>query len=379
MHVLIAPNAFKHALDASEAASAIQAGLQASRLTCSCECFPIGDGGNGTCKLIVDRLGGRSVEVQVADPLGRPIVAHFGLVDDDHTAVVEMADASGLHLLREEELNPLHAHSFGTGQLIKAALDHGARRIIIGMGGSATVDGGSGILAALGVRFLDEAGTEITDLPSGLSRLHALDRSTVDRRLADCQLIILCDVDNPLLGEQGAAAVFGPQKGATPDTVAELEGILRSFASVIQQETGCDITAFPSGGVAGGASAGLVGLFGAELVNGIDYFLQLTHFDEALSKSQLVITGEGSIDEQTLQGKGPYGVAKQAKQKGIPVIGLAGKVPVQISDDLNHYFDMVLPIGHAPTTLDEALPLTGDSLTRTALQLGNLIAGLRTE
>src|SRR5690606_30327228 len=219
MHILIAPNAFKHALTAPEAAVAIQAGLEASKLTCSCECFPIGDGGNGTCGLIIDRLEGHAVEVAVRDPLGRAIKTSFGWIAGGQTAVIEMADASGLHLLQAAELDPLHANSYGTGQLVLAALDKGARRIIIGMGGSATVDGGSGILAALGVRFLDEAGEPITDLPFGLSQLHTLDSTALDSRLADCEIIVLCDVDNPLLGENGAAAVFGPQKGATPHMV----------------------------------------------------------------------------------------------------------------------------------------------------------------
>jgi len=377
MHILIAPNAFKHALNAQEAASAIRAGMEASKLACSCECFPVGDGGNGTCGLIMDRLGGSFVEVVVDDPLGRPVRASFGLIDDGQRAVIEMADASGLHLLGEAELDPLYATSYGTGQLITAALDHGERKLIIGMGGSATVDGGSGILAALGVRFLDEAGAAITNLPFGLSRLHSLDDTALDGRLAACEITVLCDVANPLLGENGAAAVFGPQKGATAEMVEQLEERLRHFAAVVRSATGRDIAAFPSGGVAGGASAGLVGLLNAKLVNGIDYFLQLTQFDDSLSKSQLVITGEGSIDSQTLQGKGPYGVASRARQLGVPVIGLAGRVPAQIAEELNDYFDLLLPIGNAPTTLAEALPITDMNLTRTALQLGNLMAALK--
>lgn len=378
MHILIAPNAFKHALNAQEAALAIRAGMEASKLICTCECFPVGDGGNGTCELIIDRMGGHLAEVIVNDPLGRPVTASFGLIDGGQRAVIEMADASGLHLLQEEELDPMHANSYGTGELIAAALDRGVRGIIVGMGGSATVDGGSGILAALGVRFLDEADVVITDLPFGLSRLHSIDYTSLDMRLRDCEITILCDVANPLLGENGAATVFGPQKGATAEMVKQLEERLQHFAEVIQSETGRDIASFPSGGVAGGASAGLVGLLNAKLVNGIDYFLQLTRFDDSLSKSQLVITGEGSIDSQTLQGKGPYGVAKQAKQMGVPVVGLAGRVPHQIAKELNDYFDLLMPIGNAPTTLAEALPLTGMNLTRTALQLGNLMAALRT-
>lgn len=374
MHILIAPNAFKHAVEAPTAAGAIERGLLASRLACTCECFPIGDGGNGTCRLIIDRLQGELVRVPVMDPLGRPVTAVFGLVEGGQTAVIEMADASGLHLLASTELNPLRANSYGTGQLIKAALDSGVRKVIIGMGGSATVDGGSGMVQALGARFLDSAGKEIADLPVGLDGLHAIDLSGLDKRLQDVKVTVLCDVDNPLLGETGAAHVFGPQKGASAEQVKQLDKLLGRYAATIQTTTGEDVSTRRSGGVAGGASAGLAGLLGAELVDGIDYFLDLTRFEESLSKSDLVITGEGSIDSQTLQGKGPYGVASRAKQRGLPVIGLAGSLPLGITNELNAYFDTLLAIGNRPSPLDDALAATSDNLARTATQLGNLLA-----
>ncbi len=374
MHILIAPNAFKNALDAHEVAACIQNGLLASNLSCTCECFPVGDGGNGTGTLIVDRLGGKRIEVSVKDPLGRPVSAFYGGIDNGGVAVIEMADASGLHLLERHELNPLRASSYGTGQLMCAALDAGAKEIILCMGGSATVDGGSGILAALGVRFLDETGREITDLPLGLERLHGIDRSSMDKRISECRVVILCDVLNPLLGPDGAAAVFGPQKGATPEMVEQLASILQRLATVIEAETGTAISHMESGGVAGGASAGLKGILNAELVNGIDYFLQLTQFERALAKSSLVITGEGSIDNQTLQGKAPFGVAKMAKLRNLPVIGLAGMVPLKADVELERYFDMLLAIGNGPATLEEAIPATAVNLERTARQVGNLIA-----
>jgi len=377
MHILIAPNAFKNALDAQEVAACIRSGLLASSLPCTCECFPVGDGGNGTGALIVDRLGGKRIEVTVKDPLGRPVSAFYGGIDNGSVAVIEMADASGLHLLKQHELNPLRTSSYGTGQLMDAALDAGAKEIILCMGGSATVDGGSGILAALGVRFLDGAGKEIRDLPLGLERLHHIDRSSMDRRVNGCRIVVLCDVLNPLLGPAGASAVFGPQKGATPDMVEQLESILERFAKVIESETGIAISHVESGGVAGGASAGLKGVLNAELVNGIDYFLQLTQFRQALAESNLVITGEGSIDNQTLQGKAPFGVAKMAKELNLPVIGLAGIVPLKQDVELEHYFDMLLAIGNGPATLDEAIPATAANLERTARQLGNLIASCR--
>ncbi len=374
MHILIAPNAFKHALDAREVARAIERGLLASKLPCSCECFPIGDGGNGTCALIMEKLQGEIVELVVNDPIGRPISATFGLIQGGQIAVIEMADASGLHLLKSNELDPLRANSYGTGQLVKGALELGVSEVIIGMGGSATTDGGSGILAALGLRFLDEAGREITELPLGLEKLHRVDRSAMDKRLADCKLTILCDVTNPLLGELGAARVFGPQKGASPEMVGRLESILARYAEVIHAETGASISGIVSGGAAGGASAGLYGVLGAHLVNGIEYFLNLTQFGKSLEKSDLVITAEGSIDSQTLQGKGPYGVAKQAKHLGLPVVGLAGRIPMAITADLSAYFDVLMAIAHGPCSLADALPATSNDLSRVATQIGNLIA-----
>ncbi|MBK1441845.1 glycerate kinase [Parapedobacter sp. ISTM3] len=376
MHILIAPNAFKHALDAPKAAACIRSGLLASRLSCTCECFPIGDGGNGTCRLIIDKLHGEVVKTRVADPLGRPVEASYGLIHDRQTAVIEMADSSGLHLLKPEELAPLRASSYGTGQLMTAALAKGVKKIILGMGGSATVDGGSGILSALGVRFLDRQGKEITALPSGLAHLHAIDASGLDKRLASCTIDILCDVANPLLGRDGAAHVFGPQKGASPADVAQLEEILAHYAQVVLDQSGRDITSITSGGVAGGASAGLFGLLDARLVNGIDYFLQLTDFLKSLEESDLVITGEGSLDGQTLYGKGPYGVALQAKEMKKPVIGLAGKVPMDRLTGLEDYFDLILAIGNGPMPLENALQATAENLERVALQIGNLLSAL---
>jgi len=374
MHILIAPNAFKHSLDATDVALAIQKGLMASKLVCTTQIFPVGDGGNGTGALIIEKYKGRSVSLQVQDPLGRPVQASYGLIDNGRTAVIEMADSSGLHLLKASELDPLHATSFGVGQLISDALDKQVQKIIIGLGGSATVDGGSGLLAALGVRFLDHQGHHIMNLPIGLCTLHTIDTSGLDKRLKKCELIVLCDVNNPLLGSNGAAHVFGPQKGANPAMVQLLDEMLLRYAQVIQKTQGVDIISVPSGGVAGGASAGLYGLLGAKLVNGIDYFLTFTAFDQSLAKSHLLVTAEGSIDEQTLQGKGPFGVAKRAKKKGIPVIALAGSIPRVIEPPMDTYFDGLFAIGNAPSSLSEAIPLTAQHLIRTAWQLGNLLA-----
>jgi glycerate kinase len=295
-------------------------------------------------------------------------------IDAGKTAVIEMANASGLRLLKSSELDPLHAHSLGTGEQIRLALDKGVTKIIIGMGGSATVDGGTGILKALGIRFLDKDSGELASLPGDLAQLATIDVSRLDQRIFDCEVIVLCDVDNLLLGEQGAAAVFGPQKGAGPDIVPKLEAALGRLAAVALRQTGKDISVLKYGGTAGGAAAGLYAFLNAELVNGIDYYLQLTGFDKALERADLVITGEGSIDEQTLQGKGPFGVAYKAKAKGIPVIAVAGKVPLIKEMNLLSYFDVLLPIGHEPSDLSTALRSTTDNLVRTSWEICNLLA-----
>lgn len=374
MHVLIAPNAFKNSLTARAASKAIQKGIMQSRLDCTCECFPIGDGGDGTGELIIEKCGGTMVTAEVHNPLGKKIKASFGLIDNGHTAVIEMAAASGLRLLQSDELDPLHANAFGTGEMIRFALDQGVNKIIIAMGGSATVDGGTGILSALDIRFLNKQGDVLLGMPESLADLAAFDRSALDPRILDCEVIVLCDVDNKLLGPQGAAAVFGPQKGADVDGIKKLELSLSKFREITLKATGVDIAAIKYGGAAGGAAAGLYAFLNAKLVNGIEYFLQLTGFDEALQRSNLVITGEGSIDEQTLQGKGPFGVAYRAKNKGIPVIGLAGKVPVENNIHLQEYFDVLMSIGHEPFDLGTALKYTGKNLARTSAQIGNLIA-----
>jgi glycerate kinase len=396
MHILIAPNAFKNSLSAEAAAAAILLGLGQSRLRFTAECFPVGDGGDGTGDLLMARLGAKRIDAPARDPLGRERVAYYGISSaaaaagslknrpgttgspEDQaapsTAIIEMANASGLRLLATQELTPLHAASWGTGDLIRSALENGAHRILVGMGGSATVDGGTGMLSALGVRFLDGDGRVITDLPAGLAHLAVIDVKGLDPRLKEVELSVLCDVDNPLLGPQGAAAVFGPQKGASPQDVEQLEQALRHFADVIRRTLGVSLADLPRGGTAGGAAAGLYGVLGAQLVDGIEYFLNITGFEKALEQASWVITGEGSLDEQTLKGKGPFGVASAAKDKGLPVIGLAGRLPREKSAALETYFDVLLPINHEALPLKDALTLTGANLTATARAVGNLLA-----
>jgi glycerate 2-kinase len=374
MQILIAPNAFKNCLSAPEVAEAIELGLSRSKLDCTCECFPIADGGDGTASLIIEKFNGRRIEKDVKGPLGCTISSSFGLIDNGRIAVIEMADASGIKLLQKNELDPLHSTTFGTGELIRFALDEGVKRIIIGLGGSATVDGGVGIVKALGGRFLNSIDKELSNLPESLVDLDKIDLSGFDQRIRDCEIIILCDVDNKLLGEKGAAAVFGPQKGANHKDVLQLEASLTRLREVALKERGRDMGQVKHGGAAGGSAAGLNVFLDSKLVNGADYFLRLTGFEESVKKADLVITGEGSIDEQTLNGKGPFTVAQMAKKYNLEVIGLAGKVPVKENKALRQYFDVLMAIGNEPRDLSEAMKLTKENLIRTAKEIGNLIA-----
>ena len=371
--VLIAPNAFKHSLNAVEVANAIQDGLTQSRLDCVCECFPVGDGGDGTGNLMIKKHNGVQVSATVHDPFDRLIASSFGLVTNGETAIIELANASGLHLVKSTELDPLRATSFGTGELIKGALDKGVSKIILAIGGSATVDGGTGILRALGIQFLTADGAVLTT-PESLTELATIDTSGLDQRILACEVIILCDVDNTLVGDQGAPAVFGPQKGTTPEAVKKLDASLSKLATVALNQTGIAMALVKHGGAAGGVAAGLYTFLNANLVNGIDFFLKFTDFDQAMDNADLVITGEGSIDEQTLHGKGPFGVAFQAKRKSLPVIGLAGKIPLEQNEKLSPYFDVLLAIGNEPTDIPTALNHTEQNLIRTARQVGDLLA-----
>ena len=373
MHILIAPNSFKNSLDATQVAEAISKGLQQSELSCTIDCFPIGDGGDGTAALIIKHFQGKRLEATVHDPLGKKIIAPFGITDEDQTAVIELADASGLRLLLPTEYDPLHANTYGTGELIKKALDREVNKIILCLGGSATVDAGIGMMQALGAKYYDQKENELFQLPASLIDLSKIDLSGIDKRLQDIELIVLCDVENKLLGSDGAASIFGPQKGASVKDVQQLENALARFRDVVFDKTGKDMAVVKYGGAAGGVAAGLYALMEAKLVNGIDYFLDITAFDVSLQQADLVITGEGSLDTQTLQGKAPFGVAKRAKQRSIPVIGLAGKVPLFPDDALQQYFDVLLPINHEALNLTTALQQTYDNLTRTAQSIGDLL------
>ena len=374
MHIVIAPNAFKGSLTSSDAAQCIAEGLKKSNLSCTIKKIPIADGGDGTAHLISKKLSAKVITTFVRDPLGKKIQSSYGWVNKTKTAIIELADASGIRLLNANALNPLKANTRGTGELIKSALDKGAKKIIIGLGGSATVDGASGLLNELGVIFLDKSGRKIIEFPKGLLALNRIDISGMDSRLKDCEIILLCDVTNKLLGNNGAAAVFGPQKGADKKTVALLEKCLYQFNKIVKKDLNIDMDSLKHGGTAGGVAAAMAAFMKAKLVSGIYYFLEIVNFETELKNTDLLITAEGKLDSQTLEGKGPFGVAEKALQYKIPVIILAGQVPQKPSKQLHQYFDVILPIGKAPSSIEDAIKNTAADLERTAFELGNLLA-----
>lgn len=373
MQILIAPNAFKNSLPADKVAQAIAAGLTRSKLSCNITNFPIGDGGDGTMEILRSHLKLETVNVCSNDPLGRPIESTYGYRSSTQTAFIEMADTAGIRLLEEQELNPMKTSSIGTGKVILDALNRGARDIILGVGGSATVDGGCGMMAALGVKFINGGGDVLGLYPESLQEVEEIDFSGVHERLKYCNITVLSDVKNKLLGINGAAFVFGPQKGATIEQVEQLDDFLERLNCRWITHLGKDASKLIGGGAAGGVAAGLWAMAGASLVSGIDYFLETAAFDEKLKSADLLITGEGALDEQTLEGKGPYGVAVKAKERGIPVIGIAGKVPLETNEHLAQYFDEIVPISHMAASFSEMKSSTYENLVRTGKLIGDLL------
>jgi len=366
VRVVVAPNALKGSLTAFEAASAIARGLGAADSTTEIVSLAIADGGDGMSAVLRAARGGVTRETIVPDPLGRPVRASFGLLDEGRTAVLDVATASGIALLQAHEREPLLVSSRGTGKLLSAALDTGVDTVILGVGGSATVDGGAGLLAALGVGLLDEAGTPIGSGGASLARLSRIDLSRVHPALARVKLRIACDVDSPLLGPHGAALMFGPQKGATPDAALELEDNLAHFADVIEQTTGRDVRNLASGGAAGGIAAGVFGVLGATLESGIDLVLETLDFDRALIGADLVITGEGFLDRQSLRNKGPCGVGRWAKRRGVPVIALVGGIADDVRASDFPDFDGIFSICRRPMSLAEAIERSAELLESAA-------------
>ena len=376
MKIVIAPDSFKESLSAEGVASAIEAGWLNVFPEATVEKVPVADGGEGTTEALVAATSGEQFNEPVQDPLGREISAHWGLLGETSdgliTAVVECASASGLECLSSEERDPLIASTYGTGQLILKALDKGARRIILGLGGSATNDGGVGMLSALGAAFLDSEGNPLPPGGEALHNLSKIDLSEFDSRLADTEFLVACDVDNPLLGPRGASAIFGPQKGATPELVERLDKALAQFADIAEPLMDKQGRELEGAGAAGGLGFGLVMFLNARLAPGVDLVLEAVQFKKRLEGADLVITGEGRMDGQSLGGKTPVGVARWAKEINLPVIAICGSVGEGAEAIHDYGIDALFPILAGITTLDAALKEGAANLQRTSEQVARV-------
>lgn len=374
MKIVIAPDSFKESLSAFEAAHAIERGFKSVFPHAVYSKMPMADGGEGTVQSLVDATNGSIEERIVTGPLGQPVKAFFGLLGDGKTAIIEMAAASGLHLVPIEQRNPLVTTTRGTGELILFALDLGVEHMIIGIGGSATNDGGAGMVQALGGRLLDENGNDIGPGGGELSKMASIDLSGLDSRLKEVKIEVACDVDNPLIGPRGASAIFGPQKGATPEMIKVLDQNLSHFADVVEAFLGKSFRHIEGAGAAGGLGASLVAVLHAELKRGIQIVLDAVDFENVVKDADLVITGEGRIDSQTVYGKTPIGVAKTAKKYGVPVIGIAGSLSKDSDIVYNHGIDALFSIVPGVTTLPDAFDHAADYMERTAR---NIAASIR--
>ncbi|MFP7298924.1 glycerate kinase [Neobacillus niacini] len=372
MKIVIAPDSFKESLSALEAAEAIEKGFKRVIPNAEYVKVPMADGGEGTVQSLVDATGGEIHSKIVTGPLGEPVDAFFGILGSKRTAVIEMAAASGLHLVPREKRNPLVTTTRGTGELIAAALDYGVNHIIIGIGGSATNDGGAGMAKALGALLLDKDGKEIGDGGGSLGDLASINLSKLDHRLADIKIDVACDVENPLTGEKGASAIFGPQKGATPEMVEQLDQNLGHFAAIIERDLGKKIVDIPGAGAAGGLGGGLLAFLPSELKRGVEIVIEATGLSRIVEDADLVITGEGKIDGQTIFGKTPVGVAKAAKQYNVPVVGIAGNVSKDSHVVYEHGIDALFSIVPGVTTLEDAFKHAGEYVERTAANIASV-------
>jgi len=354
MKIVLAPDSFKGSLTAAQVCAALEAGIRIEAPGAEVLCVPMADGGEGTVQSLIDGLGGRFVTCKAEDPLGRCREAVYGLTDNG-TAVIEMAQASGLLLLKDEERNPLITSTYGTGQLIKDALDRGARKFIIGIGGSATNDGGVGMAQALGYRFLDLSGDELSHGGGALADIERIDASYADARLNESIFTVACDVDNPLTGPRGASRVFGPQKGATPEMALALDRALGRLAERIAGDLGIDVADIPGAGAAGGLGAGGVAFLGAELKKGVDIVIDATGLKDKINGADLVITGEGRTDSQTLGGKTIFGVAELAESLDVPAIVISGSLADGADELLEHGVILLYAIMEDGITLKEAM------------------------
>ena len=374
MKFVLAPDSFKESLTAKEVADAMEVGIKKIFKDAECVKVPMADGGEGTVQSLVDATDGKIYEVVVTGPLGNKVNAKYGILGDGQTAVIEMAEASGIHYVKKEDRNPLITTTFGTGELIKSALDKGVKKIIIGIGGSATNDGGAGMLQALGAKLLDKDNKEIPFGGGGLSELVKINLDDFDKRIKEVEIEVACDVSNTLTGKEGASAVFGPQKGATEEIIKILDENLHHYADIVNKTIGKDMENQKGSGAAGGLGFALLAFFDCKLNRGIDIVIKYADLSEKMKGASYVITGEGSIDSQTKFGKTPFGVSQVAKQYDIPVIGIAGNVGEGIDELYDLGFDSILSIMPGVMTLDKALSNAKENIENTLENVARLLS-----
>ncbi|AGX42174.1 glycerate kinase [Clostridium saccharobutylicum] len=374
--IVLAPDSFKESMTAKEACEAMERGIKKVNDSIKCIHVPMADGGEGTMQSLVDATNGKVYSLKVVGPLGNEVEAQYGILGDGDVGVLEMASASGIHLVSTEKRNPLLTTTYGTGQLIKACLDHGVKKLLIGIGGSATNDGGAGVIQALGVKLLDKQGNELSFGGGELGKLNSIDLENFDSRLKDVVIEVACDVNNPLCGEKGASNVFGPQKGATKEMIGILDNNLKHYADIIKRQLGKDVLNEPGAGAAGGLGAGLMAFLDGTLKKGIEMVIEYASLEEKVKDADMVWTGEGSIDFQTQYGKTPLGVATVAKKYNKPVIALAGRVGEGIDVLYEKGIDSIFGIMKGVAPIEEALANGQENIEKTAeniIRLMNLL------
>ena len=376
MRIVIAPDSFKECLSATKVAAAISEGIKRVVPEAEITCIPIADGGEGTVEALVAATSGKIVSTPSVDALNRPIQSFYGILGDGKTAVIEMAAASGIELLAPEERNPMITSTFGTGLLLKSAMEAGFTEIIIGIGGSATNDGGAGMAQALGFRLLDENDEPIGLGGGCLSQLHRIDSSNVHQNLQKVKITIASDVQNPLLGSSGATYIYGPQKGATPQMVETLEKNMNHFSEILLQEFGIDFSSIPGAGAAGGLGAGLMTFCKAEIIPGFELISSVTNLEKHIRNASLVITGEGKIDQQTAFGKTVSGVARLGQKYHVPVFALAGTVDEDLAELYKQGLTSAFSITNRPMNLEESKANAAQLIASTSEQVMRLISGV---
>lgn len=381
MRILIAPDSFKGSVTAKEAAQAMKTGVYNVRSDAEVHMMPMADGGEGTMIALVESTEGSVHEVEAEDPLGRKTTAQYGVTGDGGTAIIELASASGLHTLTKDERDPRVASTFGTGWLILDALEQGIRNFIICLGGSATNDGGAGFLKALGFRFLDVNGSELDSGGLALNQLHTIDESNVEPRVREATFQVACDVNNPFIGSKGASAVFGPQKGATPEIVGQLDTALTVLADCIQQQTGQSIHSLAGAGAAGGTAGGIMAFLNAELKPGIKLVTDVLHLEDLLKSHHfdLLLSGEGKIDGQTASGKVVAGLAELAQKYHVPVVALAGAAEGNLNDLHKKGLTASFSITDGPMSLEEAMKNGKALIEKQATQVFRLFESIGRE